>query len=140
VAPDIVVPVTEETLFSAGDPVLAAALAFLNGESTANVTDGGAMVLGDSVTAVLTPGERVRYTVTLLSGEVAGLLLESSDDQPFILTVYDEDGELLAATDPDTFNGFEGVDFGADVVIILEVSTEDDAAGGEYTLTIEDQG
>lgn len=140
VVPDIVVPVTEETLFSAGDPVLAAALAYLNGESTATVTDGGTMVLGDSVTAVLTPGERTRYTVSLLSGEVVGLLLESSDDQPFILRVYDEDGELLAETEPDTITGYEGVDFGEDVVIILEVTTEDDAAGGEYTLTIEDQG
>jgi hypothetical protein len=72
--------------------------------------------------------------------KVVGLLLESSDDQPFILRVYDEDGELLAETDPDTFTGYEGVDFGEDVVIILEVTTEDDAAGGEYTLTIEDQG
>jgi len=140
VVPDIVVPVTEETLFSAGDPVLAAALAYLNGESSATVTDGGEMVLGDSVTAVLTPGERTRYTVTLLSGEVVGLLLESSDNQPFILRVYDEDGELLAETEPDTLTGYEGVDFGEDVVIILEVTTEDDAAGGEYTLTIEDQG
>ena len=140
VVPDIVVPVTEETLFSIGDPVLEAALAFLNGESTANLTDGGEMVLGDSVTAVLNPGERTRYTVTLLSGEIAGLLLESSSDQPFIMTVYDEEGELLAVTNPDIFTGFNGVDFGIDVVIILEVSTEDDAAGGEYTLTIEDQG
>lgn len=138
VVPDIRVPLTEETLFSAGDPVLDAAIAFLNGD-TANVTDGGELVLGDSVTAVLNPGERTRYTVNLLSGEVAGLLLESSDDQPFILSVYDEDGELLAATDPDTITGFEGLEVSSDVTFILEVSTEDDAAGGEYTLTIEDQ-
>ncbi|MAU00281.1 MAG: peptidase S41 [Anaerolineaceae bacterium] len=139
VVPDIVVPLTEETLFNAGDPVLEAAIAFLNGES-AEVTDGGELVLGDSVTAVLNPGERVRYTVNLLSGEVAGLILESSDDQPFILTVYDEDGTLLAATDPDTLTGFEGLEVTSDVTFILQVSTEDDAAGGEYTLTIEDQG
>ncbi len=138
VVPDIVVPLTEEALFGEGDLVLEAALAYLNGES-ADVTDGGELVLGDSVTAVLNPGERTRYTVNLLSGEVAGLLLESSDDQPFILSVYDEDGELLAATDPDTITGFEGLEVSSDVTFILEVSTEDDAAGGEYTLTIEDQ-
>lgn len=138
VVPDIVVPLTEETLFSGGDPVLEAALAFLKGGG-ADVVDGGELALGDSVTAVLTPGSRTRYTVTLLSGEVVGLILESSDDQPFILTVYDENGEILGETDPNPLTGFEGVDFGTDVIIILEVSTEDDAAGGEYTLTIEDQ-
>ena len=138
VVPDIIVPLTEETLFSEGDPVLDAAIAFLNGEAAA-VSDGGELVLGDSVTAVLPTGERTRYTVTLLSGQVAGLILESADDQPFILTVYDEDGELLAATDPDTIVGFEGLELSSDVTFILEVSTEDDANGGEYTLTIEDQ-
>jgi hypothetical protein len=70
---------------------------------------------------------------------VAGLLLESSDDQPFILGVYDEDGELVADTDPDTIVGFEGLEVSSDVTFILEVATEDDASGGEYTLTIEDQ-
>ncbi len=138
VVPDIHVPLTEETLFSEGDPVLDAALAFLHGDA-ADVSDGGELVLGDSVTAVLNPGERTRYTVTLLGGEVAGLILESSNDQPFILSVYDETGELLAATDPDTIIGFEGLEVSADVTFILEVSTEDDASGGEYTLTIEDQ-
>ncbi len=136
VVPDIRVPLTEETLFSAGDPVLEAALAFLNGRITA----GGSLGLGESVMAVLTPGERIRYTVTLLSGDVAGLLLESSSSQPFILTVYDEDGTRLAATDPDTLTGFDGLELTADVTFILEISTEDDAAGGAYTLTIEDQG
>ena len=138
VQPDILVPLTEETLFSEGDPVLEAALEFLE-TGGATISDGGALVLGDSVTAVLNPNERTRYTLTLQSGEVVGLLLESSSDQPFILTVYDDAGALLAATDPSTFAGFEEVDFGIDIVIILEVSSEDDA-GGEYTLTIEDQG
>ncbi|MCA9946419.1 MAG: hypothetical protein KC449_23205 [Anaerolineales bacterium] len=138
VQPDILVPLTEETLFSEGDPVLEAALEFLE-TGGATISDGGALVLGDSVTAVLNPNERTRYTLTLQSGEVVGLLLESSSDQPFILTVYDDAGALLAATDPSTFAGFEEVDFGIDIVIILEVSSENDA-GGEYTLTIEDQG
>jgi hypothetical protein len=136
VVPDIRVPLTEETLFSAGDPVLEAALAFLNGR----LTEGGTLALGESVTAVLTPGERTRYSVTLRSGEVAGLLLESSSSQPFILTVYDEDGILLATTDPDTVNGFDGLEVTTDVIFILEISTENNEGGGAYTLIIEDQG
>ena len=137
VVPDIVVPLTEETLFSEGDPVLEAAFAFIHGEATP-VSEGESLVLGDSVTAVLDPNSTTRYTVTLNAGEVVGLILESSSDQLFVLTVYDEMGELLATTEPKTFTGFEGVDFGADIVLILEVST-DDGNGGEYTLTIEDQ-
>ncbi|VAW37162.1 hypothetical protein MNBD_CHLOROFLEXI01-2677, partial [hydrothermal vent metagenome] len=138
VVPDIIVPLTEETLFSEGDPLMDAAISFLNGEAS-EVTDAGELVLGDSVTAVLPAGERIRYTVTLFSDEVAGLLLESGSDQPFILTIYDEDGTLLAATDPDTIVGFEGLDLG-NATLILEISTENDASGGEFTLTIEDQG
>ncbi|WP_420630929.1 S41 family peptidase [Candidatus Leptofilum sp.] len=139
VVPDIRVPLTEETLFSDGDPVLEAAFAFINGEAPDVSDSGETLVVGDSVTAVLNPGERTRYTVSLNAGEIVGLILESSSDQPFILTVYDEDGELLASSDPDTFTGFENVDFGIDIVLILEVTTENDASGGEYTLTIEDQ-
>ena len=137
VVPDIVVPLTEETLFSEGDPVLEAAFAFINGEAP-EVSEGESMVVGDSVTAVLDPNAATRYTVTLNADDVVGLILESSSDQPFVLTVYAENGELLGATEPDTLSGFEGVDFGIDIVIILEVST-DDGNGGEYTLTIEDQ-
>ena len=137
VVPDIVVPLTEETLFSEGDPVLEAAFAFINGEAP-EVSEGESMVVGDSVTAVLDPNAATRYTVTLNADDVVGLILESSSDQPFVLTVYAENGELLGATEPDTLTGFEGVDFGIDIVIILEVST-DDGNGGEYTLTIEDQ-
>jgi C-terminal processing protease CtpA/Prc len=138
VVPDIVVPLTEETLFSDGDPVLEAAFAFINGEA-APVSEGESLVLGDSVTAVLDPNAATRYNVTLNAGEVVGLILESSDDQPFVLTVYDETGELLATADSEILTGFEGVDFGIDIVLILEVSTED-GNGGEYTLTIENQG
>ncbi|WP_420643303.1 S41 family peptidase [Candidatus Leptofilum sp.] len=137
VVPDIRVPLTEETLFSDGDPVLEAAFAFINGEAP-DVSEGETLAVGDSVTAVLDPNSSTRYTVTLNAGEVVGLILESGSDRPFILTVYDEDGELLAATDPDTLTGFENVDFGIDITIILEVSTEE-GSGGEYTLTIEDQ-
>ena len=137
VVPDIVVPLTEETLFSEGDPVLEAAFAFINGEAP-EVSEGESMVVGDSVTAVLAPNAATRYTVTLNADDVVGLILESISDQPFVLTVYAENGELLGATEPDTLSGFEGVDFGIDIVIILEVST-DDGNGGEYTLTIEDQ-
>ena len=86
VVPDIVVPLTEETLFSEGDPVLEAAFAFINGEAP-EVSEGESMVVGDSVTAVLDPNAATRYTVTLNADDVVGLILESSSDQPFVLTV-----------------------------------------------------
>ncbi len=139
VVPDIRVPLTEEALFGEGDLVLEAALSYLNGDA-AEVTEGGTLALGESATASLVAGERARYIVTLDAGVVAGLVLESADDQPFILSVYDEDGTLLAATDPDTVVGFEDIEVDTAVSFILEISTENDANGGTYTLTIEDQG
>ncbi|MEZ4594153.1 MAG: S41 family peptidase [Chloroflexota bacterium] len=138
VVPDIVVPLTEETLFSEGDPVLEAAFAFINGEAP-DVSEGDALVLGDVVTAVLDPDSATRYTVSLTAGSTVGLILESSSDQPFVLSVFDETGELLGETDADTLVGFGEIPISADVTLILQVSTPD-GSGGEYTLTIEDQG
>ncbi len=57
-----------------------------------------------------------------------------------VLFVTDLDGTLLAATDSDTFVGFEGLEVTADITFVLEVSTEDNGGSGAYTLTIEDQG
>ena len=138
VVPDIVVPVTEETLFSEGDPVLEAAFAFIHGEAP-TVAEGDSLVLGDVVTAVLDPDSATRYSVSLTAGSTVGLIVESSSDQLFVLTVYDDTGALLAATDPDTLVGFSEIPITADVTLILEITT-DDGSGGEYTLTIEDQG
>lgn len=139
VVPDILVPLTEETLFSEGDPVLEAALTFLNGASS-NGAEGVELFLGDSVTAVYDPSAANYYIVNLTAGSTVGFILESSSDQPFVLVVYDETGdELLAMTDPDTLVGFSEIPVETDITLILEVATEDDNTG-EYTLTIEDQG
>lgn len=137
VVPDIRVPITEETLFDQEDAVLETAVAFLVGE----IVDQGEIELGESISDTILPGQKFRYALSLENGDVFSMLLDSnSDGVNLILTVLDENDNVLAETDPDTRAGFVDIDLGEDVTLILEVSTEDNAAQADFTLTIEDGG
>lgn len=137
VEPDIVVPVTEEALFEQEDAVLEAAVTFLMGD----IVDQGSIAIGDSVSETILPGQTFRYTLTVEDGDVFDMLVDSNTDGlNFVLTVYDENENLLAESDPDTRTGFVGIDLGQDATLILEVSTEDGQTAGDFTLTIADSG
>ncbi len=136
VAPDIRVPVTEETLFEREDAVLETAVSFLIG----SIIDVGDIQLGDSITGSILPGEKLRYTLTLSSGEFFSMILTSNTDgQDLILSIFDENDNLLAETDPDTVVGFVEIELDEDTQFILQISTVDNASSGEFTLSIEDE-
>jgi C-terminal processing protease CtpA/Prc len=134
VPPDIEVPVNEETLLSEGDPLLDAAVAHLSGSADFEVVDGGTIELGDEVTGELESDQRVRYAVILSGGDIIDISLES-DDVDTILGLYDEDGNLLGTTEG-AESTVEGLEIPFDLVLILEVSSADDAGQGEYTLRV----
>ena len=136
VVPDVVVPVTEETLFSEDDPVLAAAVRHLAGE----LVEGNPVIINDVITHEISPGTRVQHLLTLSGGDVVSIILESeSEELELILSIYDENGNLLAATEPDSITGFEGIEIPSNVTFLLEISTPDNAGEGGYTLSIVDE-
>lgn len=137
VVPDIRVPVTEQAIFDQEDAVLQVAINFFLGETL----DGGLLLLGDEITAELLPGQRASYQLVLREDDIFSMLVDSNTDgQEVILTVLDENGNLLAETDPDTEVGFLDIELGEEITLTLEVSTVDNAGAVNYTIRIVDEG
>lgn len=144
VVPDIVVPVTEETLFSDGDPVLEAALNVLNGEFTFAPAVEAEIEVGESVEGSVGEGDSLFYSAELTEGQVLNIFLNSDDQDeydPFI-RLYGEDGTLLLENDDlgtKSLNaGFEDLDVPFDVILYIEVTSFEGGSGGDFTLIIEE--
>lgn len=139
VVPTVPVPVTEETLFSSGDPVLEAAQAHLDDLLEPEVLEEGAIAVGDTVDGDLTAGARVQYTLDVQEGEVLDILLSSDEFDPALL-VLDESGNILLANDnideAGTAAGFAALEIPGDLVLLLQVTALDEEATGAFTLEI----
>ena len=145
VVPTLRVPVTEETLFSEGDPVLEAAIAWLNDALVIVPVDAGEIAVGDVIIDQILRSQRLRYTLTLPAGSVTDILLGSEDgDLDTLLNLYDASGEtLLDSNDdidlPGSGSALYGVEAGdEDLIVIVEVTTYNDGDEGEYILEIVD--
>lgn len=145
VVPTLRVPVNEETLFSEGDPVLEAAIAWLDESLVIVPEDAGEIAVGDVVTGQILQRQRLRYTLTLPAGSVTDMLLGSEDGElDTLLNLYDASGEtLLDSNDdielPGSGSALYGVEAGdEELVVIVEVTTYNDSSEGEFILEIVD--
>ena len=142
VVPTVKVPVTEETLFSEGDPVLEAAIAHLDSATALNIEDGGAIAIGDSITGELAPNTRVQYTLEVSQGDNISIFLRDETGQfDTYLRLYDDEGNLLAENDdiePGQIvnSSLEELVVPEDMTLIVEVATFEDASEGQFTLEI----
>jgi C-terminal processing protease CtpA/Prc len=151
IVPNVLVPVTEESVFYNGDYLLDSAVTYLNelfgvtgdtGSSDLVFTDGGEIAVGDIVTGEISAGERVQYLLNV--SEDATLTISLGDEEGALdsyLRVYDADGNLLDENDDielgvNINSLIENVEVAAGDVLIIEVGTYDDAASGEYTLSV----
>ncbi len=145
VVPDIDVPVTEEALLGDGDVLLETAVSYLQGASEAEIIEGDAMNLGDSVTGDIARGQRIRHVIDLSEGDIVNILLNGEsaggDVLDMVLNVYDLEDELLLSNDdidePGAGSGFEELEIPFDLTLVLEVSTFGDLGEGSYTLIVE---
>ena len=145
VVPTLRVPVTEETLFSEGDAVLEAAIAWLNDALVIVPDDAGEIAVGDVIIDQILRSQRLRYILTLPAGSVTDILLGSEDgDLDTLLNLYDASGEtLLDSNDdidlPGSGSALYGVAAGdEELIVIVEVTTYNDGDEGEYILEIVD--
>jgi len=143
VAPTVDVPVDEDTLFGAGDPVLDAAVAYLDQATTVDVVNGGEIRVGDSVSGELAAGQRVRYLLTIEQPATLDFLLtDESGALDTVLRLYDMGGNLLienddaeeGATPPNS--ALTGLEAPGGVRVIVEVATAGDREAGRYTLQV----
>lgn len=141
VAPTLRVPVTEETLFSEGDPILAAAVGYLDEVTAVNTHPALTITLGDSRDGTIEPQFRNRYDLTVKNGDVIDIIVSSETFDP-VLRVYDTAGNLLIANDnlddSTTNAGFLTLEIPADFDLVLEVGSIDDNSSGTYTLTVKE--
>ena len=146
VAPTIRVPVTEETVFSETDPLMDAAVAYLDGSTDIPLTQSGDIEIGDSITDSVVVGERNQYRLQLPDEDTVLDFIVESDD-PMLdtyLRLYVEGSDEVAVENDDDNEGrglvftsaIRNISVPGGLTIIVEVGTYDDSEAGEYTLTI----
>ncbi len=107
VAPTVLVPVTYESLFEDGDPLLQAAQERLRHEILGELIDGGELSLGIGSTELLAngkvgPDQRVRYRVTLPANRAVSVFLSGEDETvDTVLGIYDSEGRRLLGENDD---------------------------------------
>jgi len=135
VPPTIRVPVDEETLFSDGDPLLDAAIEYLETATGFEAIDGGQIALGDTVSGELEPGSRVQYAFELDADSTVDFIVESDLDT--VLRIYVAENGALAIEEP---GSVPGVDVPGALPLILEIGAQGDNASGEFTFTVRESG
>ena len=107
VAPNVLVPVTYESLFLEGDPLLEAAEKHLTDRILGELIDGGELSLGVGSSELLAtgkvgPGQRVRYRVTLPANRLVSVYLSGEDETvDTVLGIYNGDGSRLLGENDD---------------------------------------
>lgn len=134
IEPDVVVPVTEETLFYEGDILLDTAVDFLTGATTTETSAGGEISLGDTVEGSFDAGERVQYEFTATEEVTVSFLVSNDDGTQFSQRIYVVGNEDPAiAVDA---NDLEGIDIPADLPLILEIGAVGDDEGASFTFSV----
>ena len=144
VVPDVLVPVTEETLFYDGDVLLDTAVDYLNSATSIPITDGGVINVGDVVEGELVAGERIHYTWTVpAEGGIFDIVLgDESGQLDTVLNVYFADDLSAPAVSNDdaddtTFNSaLTELEVPGGLELIIEVAGYADAEAGAFTLSI----
>lgn len=143
VAPDVVIPVNEETLqltdreFIMDDPLIDAAVAFLNGETAVEIVDAGEIGYDEEISGNISSDQRIRYTFTVLAGQEVNIYI--AGDLDTVLRIYDETGETLVDENDDIVglnSGIEDILLDEDFQVIIEVATFNDDEAGDYTLIV----
>ncbi len=140
VAPTVRVPVTEETVLAEGDPVLDAAVAWLDEVTQPQVEEAGELTLGDTVEGELEPGVRVRYRIDLEGDTVVDIRAQGQGLDPVVYLYLGD--RLVAQNDslePDTQGaGFLELEIPRDLTLTIEIGSLGDLGQGTFTLTVEE--
>ncbi|MBE2222544.1 MAG: hypothetical protein IAF02_13435 [Anaerolineae bacterium] len=146
VVPTIDVPVTAESLLGGEDVLLETAVSTLQGTTNAEIIEGNAMNIGDTINGDITQDQRIRHTIDLSEGDIVTILLDgesaSGDVLDMVLNIYNLEDDLLLSNDDfdkeGAGSGFEGLEIPYDLTVVLEVSTYEDASQGTYTLSVKE--
>jgi C-terminal processing protease CtpA/Prc len=139
VPPTTQVPVNEETLLNEEDPILAAAIDYLDSALMPEISDGGEIRLGDVKEGQLPKAAAMEYTLHVNAGDIIDILAVSDEFDPVVL-IFDEEGNLLAANeylaDDTTDAGFKALEIPGDLTLVLWVASLNDENEGVFTLSV----
>lgn len=155
VRPTVRVPVTEETVFSERDVLMAAAVDYLLGSPTVSVppagsdaasgaaSDGGIIFLGDTVAGAIEAGQAVRYTFDAREGQVIDIVAQGDGElaRGLVVRLYlpndaralDESFSLIPG-EPGA--GFLSMTIPLDFPLVIEVAAVNPRASGSFALTV----
>jgi len=148
VPPTVEVPVSEETLLTDGDPILDAAVDYLDESTFVEIIDGGAIAIGEEVNGEIMANSRIHYTIEVSAGDIINIYLsDESGELDTVLALMDTGGNVLLANDDaltedgtpgDSLNSaLEELEIPVDLALIIEVATVNDESAGAYTLRVE---
>jgi C-terminal processing protease CtpA/Prc len=95
VPPTTQVPVNEETLLSDEDPILAAAVDYLNSALMPEISDGGEIRLGDVKEGQLAKDTAMEYRLQVSAGDIINILAVSDDFDPVVMKVHSRLASLM---------------------------------------------
>lgn len=149
-APTVLVPVTYDSLFDGGNPLLEAAEKHLTDTILGELIDGGELSLGVGssellATGTVGPDQRVRYRVTLPANRLVSVYLSGEDETvDTVLGIYDSEGARLLgenddADDETLSSAWTDLEVGAQSgVFVFEARIKDASAAQLFTLSIID--
>lgn len=144
VLPHVQVPVNLKTLFGSEDPILDAAIAYLQNKDI-EVVEGGRILIGEEVSGFLESNQRSQYTLPIAANERVTVSLQgASEAADTILRVYGKDGSLIRANDDaPVANGRYSVlsDLRSEksTTWVIEVASFGNELRGNYTLRVDRQ-
>ncbi|NJL94209.1 MAG: PDZ domain-containing protein [Anaerolineae bacterium] len=142
IQPDVVVPVTEENMAETQqDVVLQAALDYLDEVTALEVSEGAAVAIGDSLTSELGERQRVQFPLEVEAGAFFSIFVESDEFDTYVRLYFADGADVIAENDDiesgNTNSALEELEVPQAFSLIVEVGSFGDAAGGSFTLTIE---
>ena len=143
VPPTVLVPITEEILLAdeeEADRVLVdAAVAHLDSLLAVETIDGGAIAVGDVITATLAAQTVVQYTLPLSEGDVISIFARSEDFDTYLALYLNGDSPIMTDDDSyDTDAALEELEVPSDLELVVEVSSAVGDEEGTYTLEVVD--
>jgi C-terminal processing protease CtpA/Prc len=156
VTPTVRVPVTEETIFSVRDVLMDAGIEYLLGRSvlpapnapegetpTGEISDGGEIMIGQTVTGTLAAGNAVRYNLAATAGLTLDIVVNGEGElaRGLVVRLYlpnenralDESYSLVPG-EPGA--GFLNMNIPIDMPLVIEIQAVNPNLSGGFTLSV----
>lgn len=143
VVPTVKVPVDETTLFADDDPILQAAVDYLDGATGLETIDSGTIEIGQVVEGILNARQRQQFIVQVRGGDSISIYLTSPDGafDPY-LRIIDQSSDIQFAenddiSDDNLNSALTDLQMRENRTLIIEVGSAGDDGSGSFQLEVQ---